>query len=395
MAKRKKFKKPFAPLYYPALWLCALYYRFRYGVTIDRRALKGLRGAALILVPHTSTKDHLLLGMALRPRRPTFVLSEHFMTRPKLRPTLKLMHVITKKMFCPDVSTVRNILRAKASGNLIVLFPEGRLSCYGRTLPVAEGTAALVKRLQLPVYTVTANGAYLTFPKWAKKSRRGKIHVVAAALFSPQDLSALSVEEIEARLAVAMAHDDEQAMDGVAYRCRDMTLGLDGILYRCPRCQAEFTLSTRDGHITCPCGLDATLNEYYRLEGAPFERINDWFLWQQNRIRLTERLESPVRVGAVDERGNMDFAAGEGRVTLDGERFTFEGTVFGEPLSFVRATATLGAFPITVAQEFDVYYGGKLYYFYPRPDRRQVVKWVSYLDRVNQERKPVPQPPQP
>ena len=52
-------------------------------------------------------------------------------------------------MFTADISTIKNILRAKKENAVIVMFPEGRLSCYGHTLPIAEGTAELIKKYAL------------------------------------------------------------------------------------------------------------------------------------------------------------------------------------------------------------------------------------------------------
>ena len=60
---------------------------------------------------------------------------------------MKLAHTVSKKMFCSDVSTIMNLLRAKREGNVIVLFPEGRLGASGRTGKLTEGTAALAKKL--------------------------------------------------------------------------------------------------------------------------------------------------------------------------------------------------------------------------------------------------------
>lgn len=78
------------------------------------------------------------------------------------------MHVIPKKMFCPDIKTILSIMRAKESGNLIVLFPEGRLTCFGHSLQVTDGTADLVKKLAVPVYMISEDGAYKSFPKWGQ-----------------------------------------------------------------------------------------------------------------------------------------------------------------------------------------------------------------------------------
>lgn len=384
--KNKKIGRPNWFLYGLVFRFLYPIYRRKYGLEIDRAAWQGVTGPALVIAPHTSNKDHWLVGMALYPTRPTFVISEHFMAKPRLRPLLHAAHVVTKKMFCPDVGTIMNILRARREGNVVVLFPEGRLSCHGRTGTVADGTAALARRLGVDVYVVTANGASCTFPKWAKRPRHGKICVTVEKLLDGQDLPAMTEEAIEARMQQVISHDDFAAMAGVPYRAKGMAEGLDGILYRCPACGEEFCLMGEGDHLRCShCGLDATLDAYYHFTGAPLPDVATWYDWQAAQLDLGQPLTTHARIGAVDKKGNMDPYAGEADITMDADTFTFKGTVFGKDVTFCRKTVDIGGFPVTVGQEFDIYYNNTLYYMYPQPDQRACVKWVAYLDRVMEQ----------
>lgn len=385
--KQKKIGRPNPILYTIMYCFVYPYYRLRYGMTIDRTALRGINGPALVLVPHTSNKDHLLVGMALYPLRPNFVISEHFLARPLLRFFMRLAHTISKKMFCADVSTILNLMRAKREGNVIVLFPEGRLACAGRTGQVTDGTAALAKKLGVDVYVVTANGASLTFPKWAHAPRRGKIRVTAERLYTKEQLATLSLPAIEAGMQAAIDHDDFAAMRGVRYRSSAMAEGLDGILYRCPVCHSEGCLTTSGDHILCTCGLSARLDECYRLHGAPFTSILAWYDWQSSLADPDTPLTTHAVIGTTDEKGYMDREAGEATVYMDREVLRLEGSVNGEPLSFTHSTEKLAALPITVGSHFDVYHNNRLYYVSPRPDPRAAVKWVAWLDRLQAERR--------
>lgn len=172
--KGKKFGRPDALLYRAACLLLGPYYRLRYGVRYDLRALRGQKGPMLVLCPHLSNYDFIIVGLALRRYLPNFVASEHFFHKGRLGKLLHRMRVIPKKMFCPDVSTILNISRALREGNTVVLFPEGRLGCYFHSLPVAEGTSALIRRAGVPVYVLTMSGASLTFPKWSPFKRPEK-----------------------------------------------------------------------------------------------------------------------------------------------------------------------------------------------------------------------------
>lgn len=382
----KKFKKPIAIIYYTAYFILRVYYKIVYGVTVDRSGISDMNGASIVICPHLSDNDHFLTAFALFPHRPTFVMSEHFSGFPALRPLMKVMRVITKKMFCADVGTIMNIRRALKSGNKVVLFPEGRLTWYGHSLSVTEGTAELIKSCGVDVYSVVSNGAYLSFPKWRKSARRGKINITTAKIFSAEEIKKLSIEEIKVIVERAILHDDELAMAGVSYKCKNIAEGLDGIIYKCPRCMGEFKMVTSADTIKCTeCGLEATLDNKYILHGVEFQRINQWCEWQKQLLDPEKDvLESEVVFGTKDEKGNIDHNAGKGRARLDKSSFSFEGEIFGEKISASYPLDKLGGFPITVGSAFDVYYKNKLVYLHPLPDMRAAVKWVTFLDRIHE-----------
>ncbi len=381
----KKFKRPAAWLFYPALFIISIYYRLRYNVRIDKNIPK-IKGPALVLANHLSDKDHFLTALALAPNRPTYVLSAHFMMNRLLRPVLKLMNAVTKRMFDADPGTVLNIMRAARSGNVIVLFPEGRLTWYAHSMRITEGTVPLIQKLKVNVYRLTPNGAALTFPKWAKKPRRGKITVTGELLFSAEEIPSLTKDEIFDRMADAFRHDDEEACRGIKYKSRATAEGLDGILFKCPACKKEWTLTAEGSIVRCTCGLSATLREDYVFEGAPFSSVNEWYRWQYNELDLDEPLEGEASLSSTDDDGIMVKNAGYGKCRLDRETFSFEGELFGEPLSFSLPTESIPAVPITVADRFDVYHEKRLYNFSLRPDPRHTVKWAIYFDRLTDER---------
>ena len=383
---KKTIRKP-APLLF---WLLCLLvwpvFRLRYKTTCDRSGLRGLKGPALVLCPHISNIDFILVALALFPHRPTFVVSEHFMARPLIRWFLTRMHVISKKMFCPDIKTIISILRARDSGNIVVLFPEGRLTCVGHSLNVTEGTAELVKKMGVDVYTVTENGAYKTLPKWGKAGLRpGRMHITTAKLLDADEVAALSAAQIEAAIEKAILHDEDRLFRDVAYKCSSPALGLDGVLYKCPVCGAEFEMYTDARHICCrACGLSAELSEYYELkgEGLPFRYINDWYFWQEAELDLDEELVSETIVAAAGPDGNIDWHAGSGVIRMDREKISFSGQCFGQPLAFTEKTAAIKALPISVGHHFDLYHKRVMYNFILQPDPRRVVKWTMYMDKL-------------
>ena len=394
MNKRKKSKKSIgkanALLYAIVHAVLKRKYTKKYNITFDKDIVKSIKGPAIVVATHTSDVDHILSALTLYPIRPTYIVSEHFMHNPKTAKLLKLMHVISKKMFTPDASTILKILRAKGENAVIFIFPEGRLSCYGHTLPITDGTAELIKKLGVNLYSWKAEGAYLTFPKWRDKGddRIGKIHASIKLLLTADEVLEKDTEEIKRITEDAILHDDELAMAGTEYKSLDIARGVDKILFKCPRCLKEGTITAGEGHIRCSCGLDVRLDSYYRLSGAPFERINEWFEWQQESIDTeNEKLTARARLGCCKEDGFMDSEAGYGDIYLDKDTFRLSGSLHGEKVEFSVGTEKIGAFPITPGDHFDIYHNGNLIYVYPEPDLNSTVKWVCFLDKLNSRKK--------
>ena len=394
MSNKKKSKKKIGkvnPILYGALFATlGTFYRLKYHITFDKKIVKDIKGPAIVLATHTSDQDHILSGMTLYPIRPTYIVSEHFLHKRDTAGLLKLMHVISKKMFTPDVSTIVNTMRAKKENAVIVIFAEGRQSCYGHTLPIADGTAELIKKLGINVYSWKGKGAYLTFPKWRNKGddRIGRIHCSVKQVLTAEEVARMSIEEIKAVTEDAVCHDDELAMPGVEYKSETMAEGIEKILFKCPKCLKEDGIRGEGNHIRCNCGLDATLDGQYRLHGAPFDRINLWFEWQQESMDTDSgHLENKVRLGCCAEDNFMDPNAGEGEVYIDKDIFSLSGHLHGEKIEFSIPTDRIGAFPISPGDHIDIYHGGRLIYIYPLPNQNDAVKWVSFLDKLNAKRK--------
>ena len=384
-SKKKKIGKVNPILYFFVYVALKRKYTKKYGIKFDRSVAKNIKGPAFVIATHTCDQDHILSALTLYPIRPTYVVSEHFMRDPKTARLLKLMKVITKKMFSADVSTIISIMRAKNENAVIVIFPEGRLSCYGRTLPITDGTAELIKKLGINLYSWKAEGAYLSFPKWREpgENRCGKIHSSVKLLLSADEVKEKSIDEIKRIAADAIRNDDELAMDGVEYKSDAIANGLDKILFKCPVCQKESGISASGNTVRCECGLEATLDNCYKLHGAPFERVNEWFEWQQNSLDTEGgHIESKVRLGCCGEDGFMDEFAGEGEAYIDKDVFRLKGVMHGEEIEFSTSPEKICAFPITPGKHFDIYHQGKLIYVYPQPDERLSVKWVCFLDKL-------------
>ena len=69
-----------------------------------------------------------------------------------------------------------------------------------------------------------------------------------------------------------------------------------------------------------------------------------------------------------------------GICTLDANGFGYRG----DRTSFSIPLRDLPALPFSCNAEFETYYNGDLYYFYPTENPRQVVRWALLVDRMKE-----------
>ena len=392
MSEKKKYK-PAGRFFY---WLYIgfigrLFLKLKLKTVFDRTGLEDLiknGGPALVLSSHISNLDFIFAGVELYPNIVTFVGSHHFTTNKITRHFLKVSAAIPKKMFCADVSTIISIMRARDAGQIIVLYPEGRLTCSGKSVKVTEGTVELVKKLGVDVYWLTQDGAYKSVPKWAGLNfRPGKVVVHGGKLFAKEDLKSMSKEEIGQAISKAIYHDEDKLLTDVEYKSKRIAEGLHGILYKCPVCGESFRMSSSADILKCEaCGTEWKLDSKYVLHGPVFDHINDWYDWEQETIDTSVPIDSEVTVATPGEDGLLVKYAGKGHFHVDRDNITFKGEVFGKPLEFTESTKVITAFPASVRDHVSLYSGRVLYYFMPEPDRTAAVYWVQYLDKVVDER---------
>lgn len=128
-------------------------------------------------------------------------------------------------------------------------------------------------------------------------------------LFSPEDLEALSVDEIDDKINLAFKHDEYAWQKEKHIKWMGMERScdrLEEILYKCPKCGEEFVNEGTGNQFVCKnCGNHLTLDEYYDLhkvtdDSKTFDTISEWCLWQRkciiDEIRKDENYEFKERV---------------------------------------------------------------------------------------------------
>jgi 1-acyl-sn-glycerol-3-phosphate acyltransferase len=194
-----------------------------------------------------------------------------------------------------DFAMMRQILRLLAQGKVIGIFAEGQRTWDGATLPLIPTTAKLIKLAGVPVVSPILKGAYLTLPRWASSSRRGRVIVEHRIALTAEEVTTLSVAEIHERLVATLRHDDSewQKLDPRPYVSSRSAEALQLALFWCPECDELNTMKSRGRRFYCKsCGHGVRVSRYGWFASHPdgaaarsrFQTIREWSVAQQQAV---------------------------------------------------------------------------------------------------------------
>lgn len=363
--------------------------------------VKNIKGQFIFISNHASRLDVIFNGYFLKQPMNILVGYNEFY-RSHLRPLFNLVGCIPKKNFTPDYKATKEMLSVVKQGGNLGIFVEGMNSISGAAQPVAVGTAALLKKLKLPVYYSVVKGGFLTQPKYSLLDRKGPVDVYFGQMFTPEDLEEKSVDELTDILNLKLYHDD-YAWNKVKRYDYDakgrIAEGLHNLLYWCPKCHKEFTMVGEGNTIKCTsCGNGATINSKYDM--IPFddsciipETQTRWFNMERERMKELVKdpeftLEEHVKIGVLPEykmlkdTSQTSIIVGEGMLHLDKTGLSFKGTKNNEDYSFHIDSKDLPSYGMcTDLSRFYTFIDGKFIEFYP--DHECTEKWFMATEEIH------------
>lgn len=265
-----------------------------YVETVGFELVNRRTGPFIIMGNHSSVIDPLIVGVFVNKPIHYVVSDSQFRSRV-LGWVLNLVGSIPKTKAMSDLDTVKKIVAVKSSGGVIGIFPEGQSSWDGHSLPIMRATDKLVKSLKIPVYIARIEGAYLAWPRWARRFRRGPVRITFHRLFDGSDLKKLSVSQVRERLEDALTVNvfsfQEQAR--FTYHGPRQAEYVERVLFVCPRCESLSTLVSDKRRVRCTaCGHTVHFKSdgFFEAPGEPlrFRTIREWNTWQLEWFR--ERL---------------------------------------------------------------------------------------------------------
>ncbi len=361
---------------------------------------KALRPPFVIVSNHVTILDPFILSTFLR--EPVYwITSDGNMRSRLMRALLRLVGSIPKSKFIPDMETVNwtvEVIRRR--GGVVGIFPEGEQTWNGVTRPLVPSTAKLLKLLKVPVLAAVIRGGYSSLPRWTSARRRGRVEVEFRLAFAPEELKALSVDEIRARLADALSHDETawQERSRVPFEALRRAEHLELALFMCPRCEAIGSLRSSGSRLDCQtCGMALKLNALGRIrvrkgQAPVFSTIRDWDRWQaiafESKLKreASARPERPIfsDPGALVLRGrkmNPLRRLRSGTLILYPDRLEL-ATFFGERLRF--SIAEIEGISVLKRSTLEFYVGKDLYQTRFALASSSARKWAAAVETLSE-----------
>ena len=348
----------------------------------------GKREPCLILMNHSSFVDLEIAASVLFPRAFNIVATtDGFVGKRWL---MRQIGCIPTKKFVSEMGLIRDITYAiKTQKSSVLMYPEASYSFDGTATPLPDSLGKFVKHLGVPVVLIRTYGAFSRDPLYNNlQRRRVKVSADLEYFLSPEDVSRMSADEINAALGERFCFDGFRWQQENRVRIDEPFRAdfLNRVLYKCPSCLAEGEMEGKGIRLTCKsCGKVHELDPFGFLVSpdgdADFSHVPDWYAWERACVRReledgTYRMEVPVDICmSVDTK--RIFRVGEGVLLHDTSGFHLTGCdgkldYRHSPLSSYSLYSDFNWYEIG-----DVICIGNhaaLYYCFPKTDRDVVAK---------------------
>ncbi|MDO5844299.1 MAG: lysophospholipid acyltransferase family protein [Methanocorpusculum sp.] len=328
------------------------YVRFKLHYTYDK--VKSHHRPYLAFSNHTTLWDFLLVGVAFR-REMYYIAGEHLFRNKFLRRfVVSIAGIIIRKKGAPADDMICEMKEAIKDGANVWMSPEGARSINGESAFISPATGKLVKEcaeLGAGLITYRIHGGYLRRPRWGKHERMGKMWGEFVHEYSPEELKAMSVDEVNRHIKEDMYVNtfDDQKKNPTPYTGEALAEDLETILYVCPECKQMGKLHSKGEILKCECGYSVKFNQHGLFESDSghelhLDNIASWDHWQRDFLKSnmekymalpkdvpieTDERQILRKVGAlksVDELGRGKFSVYCDRMefeTTEGKKYSF------------------------------------------------------------------------
>ncbi len=373
-----------------AIGYCLLwpYLKLRYKIhVIGKEEFKKIKPPYIIISNHGAAIDPLFLAGAVYPRLINFVGGYAYFQNKKLKWFLNEIGAIPKFQYQTDLVAMRKMTQVTKEG-ILGLFPAGRMPSCGTGFPIPDSLAKLIKICKVPIVEARINGSYMSKPKWASSIRRGKVEIKLTELFSANQVSELSVEDMTNIINKHLAFNDYewQRDKMIAYRGKKLAENLETTLYRCPQCGVEFEMISNGNELKCQkCGFSVKVNNTgYFADNEYFEHPQQWYEWQRESVDDYIKNKDFEFVDQATLKGIKDGSIqeiGKGTIKLNYQGFVYDGTLDNIEQHFEVSIDNLFSLPYKAGYNFEIAIDSRVIQFWLK-NGVQAVKWSLLVEQI-------------
>ena len=166
------------------------------------------KSPCLILMNHSSFIDLMIVSRIFYPKPYGIVCtSDGFVGKEWL---MRLLGCIPTQKFVSDVGLIRDmeyLLKEKKSS--VLMYPEASYSFDGTATALPRKMGVLLKKLNVPVVSITTRGAFLRDPLYnGLQKRKVKVSAEVKCLLTPEEIKEKTVRELDEILTGAFTFDN-------------------------------------------------------------------------------------------------------------------------------------------------------------------------------------------
>ena len=325
--------------------------------------MDGIKPPYLLFSTHSSFLDFPVMYKAVHPYNANNVVAiDGFRDFGDF--LMRRLGCICKRKFVRETHLIKNIRYClNELKDIVCIYPEARYSLDGTTSYLPESLGKLCKVMKVPVVILRLYGTFVASPQWNKPVQKLPLRSELECIATAEDVQALTVEELNARIQRAMARDDYayQLENRIQNTYKNRAHGLHSILYQCPHCKKEFEMYSEGTTLSCrACGKSWEMDEYGQLKATEgeteFPHIPDWMKWERANVREEVRsgkyrFEADVDVYTLPNAKRF-YHQGMGKMvqTVDGTHLTC--TAYGEDVDIHWSAVSLDSVHIEYAYPY-------------------------------------------
>lgn len=374
--------RPFAWVFF------ILRYRVRFKVPSE---IRNLKGSYVLLGNHVNKWDPFIAAIGLK-RLVNFIASDYVFRKPFLAWLLGLLGAVPKVKFRSDMGSLRTLMDVRSCGGIIGVFPEGHTNWCGKTMEITPSTGKLLRLLRAPVVVVSIKGGYIAEPRWHRGILAPGIVLEFSLLFSEKEVRSLSVAQLNARLQIALEHNEWEYLRQHPRELptKERARGIEHAVFICPDCGSIGSLRSFNNRVECSvCSAELEINRHGFPSRSTFKNhfpdLAEWDQWQQDRLvslisgKTGQGIfeDGPARFAYAPDGKNFNEFSPWGTLQFSGTSIILAGD---KPIEY--DIQTLSGIGVQNSEQLEFYVNNTLTTIEFQEEYVSPYKWLSALNHA-------------